>query len=187
MRLWWGLFTRSRKYMCLKLRSSFVSWQWKMMQNLKRTWLASSKLTWGIWRIFTPALKNLKNLHFNRLLLTKVCNVWAKKKYKRVMFNGTKYWCKIWKKIDLCFQKWHEEFKKFSPEHFLNSKNWDFDGILFIRSKKCTSLKFTDEFCIMTIKNDTKPEEELTCQFKTDVKNLTNFDPTTWKSKNFAL
>ena len=30
------------------------------------------------------------------------------------------------------------------------------------------SLKFTGEFCVMTMKNDTKFEEELTCQLKTD-------------------
>ena len=28
----------------------------------------------------------------------------------------------------------------------------------------------------MTMKNDAKIEEELTCQFKTDMRNLTNFD-----------
>ena len=54
-------------------------WQWRMMKNLKRNWLVVSKLTWGIWRILTRALENLKNLHFNGLLLTKVYNVWAKK------------------------------------------------------------------------------------------------------------
>ena len=58
---------------------SFVSWKWKMKQNLKRNRLVSLKLTWGIWRILTRALKNLKNLHFNGLLLNKVYNVWAKK------------------------------------------------------------------------------------------------------------
>ena len=31
----------------------------------------------------------------------------------------------------------------------------------------------------MTIKNDVKIEEVLTCQFKTDMKSLTNFDPNT--------
>ena len=45
------------------------------------------------------------------------------------------------------------------------------------------SLKFTGELCVMTMKNDAKFEKELTCQFKTDIKNLTNFDP----SKKFAL
>ena len=36
------------------------------------------------------------------------------------------------------------------------------------------SLKFTGKFCVMAIKNDTKFEEELTCQFKTDMRSLTN-------------
>ena len=33
-------------------------------------------------------------------------NVWAKK-YTGVMFQGAEDWCEIWKKTDLCFQKWH--------------------------------------------------------------------------------
>ena len=111
------------------LQGSYVSWQWRMMQKLKRNWLVSSKLTWGIWRILTRALENLKNLHFNGLLLNKV-HVWTKKKYRGILLDGIEYWCNIWKKTDLCFQKWHEEFSKFSPEHVWKSKNWDFDGIL---------------------------------------------------------
>ena len=35
----------------------------------------------------------------------------------------------------------------------------------------------------MTVKNDTKFEEELTCHFKTDMRNLMNFDLSTQKSK----
>ena len=31
------------------------------------------------------------------------------------------------------------------------------------------SLKFTGEFCVTTMKNDAKFEEELTCQVKTDI------------------
>ena len=34
------------------------------------------------------------------------------------------------------------------------------------------SLKFTDESCVMTMKNDAKFERELTCQFKIDFKEL---------------
>ena len=30
------------------------------------------------------------------------------------MFDSTEDWCKIWRKSDLCFLKWHEEFDKFS-------------------------------------------------------------------------
>ena len=39
----------------------------------------------------------------------------------------------------------------------------------------------------MTLKNDGKSEEELTCRFKTDLTNLTNFDPSTRKSQKFGL
>ena len=39
----------------------------------------------------------------------------------------------------------------------------------------------------MTMKNEVKFEEELTCQFKTDMRNLTNFDQTTRKFRKFAL
>ena len=76
------------------------------------------------------------------------------------------------KKNWLC--KWHEEFDRFSPEHWKVSKLGLWWGP-FIQSRRFMSLKFTGEFCVMTLKNDTKFEEALTCQFKIDKKNLTNF------------
>ena len=39
------------------------------------------------------------------------------------------------------------------------------------------TLKFTEELCVMIMKNDPKIEEELTCRFKIDMTNFTNFDP----------
>ena len=47
------------------------------------------------------------------------------------------------------------------------------------------SLKLAGELCLMT--NDAKFEEELTCRFQTDMRNSTNFDPSTQKSQKFAL
>ena len=41
------------------------------------------------------------------------------------------------------------------------------------------SLKFRRELCVMTMKNDAKFEKELTCQFKIDMKNMMNVDPST--------
>ena len=43
-------------------------------------------------------------------------------------------------------------------------------------------LKIYMELFVMTMKNDTKLEEELTCRFKTDKRHLTNFDLITQKS-----
>ena len=38
------------------------------------------------------------------------------KKYKGVLLDSIEYWCKIWRKTDFSFQKWHEEFGKFSRD-----------------------------------------------------------------------
>ena len=37
------------------------------------------------------------------------------------------------------------------------------------------TLKFAEELCVMTMKNDAKFEEELTCHFKTDLRNFDEF------------
>ena len=39
----------------------------------------------------------------------------------------------------------------------------------------------------MTMNNDAKFDKELTCHFKIDMNNFTNFDPSTLKSTKFAL
>ena len=39
----------------------------------------------------------------------------------------------------------------------------------------------------MTLINDAKFEVELTCYFKIDMRNLTNFNPSTQKSQTFPL
>ena len=48
-------------------------------------------------------------------------------------------------------------------------------------------LKLTEELCVMTMKNDTKFEKELTRHLKINIRNLRNFDSNTQKSKNLAL
>ena len=107
------------------------------------------------------------------------------KKYRGVIFHDTREWCKIWRKTDLWFGKWHEEFGKFSPEHTKFSKlGLSLDP--FIQSRKCVSLKLKGELCVMIMKNDAKFEIESTWHFKIDMRNLTNFDPSTQKSKKFA-
>ena len=74
-----------------------------------------------------------------------------------------------------------KKFGQFSPEHTKVSKL----GLLlgpFIQSSKCMSFKFKRVVCVMTMKNDAKFEQEFTCQFKIDMRNLTNFNLSTRKS-----
>ena len=49
------------------------------------------------------------------------------------------------------------------------------------------SLKIAGDLCVMKMKNDAKFKMELPCQFKIDIKNLTNFDPNTRKSQKFSI
>ena len=68
---------------------------------------------------------------------------------------------KFEKKTDLWFGKWHEEFRKILPVHTKVSKM----GLwcdAFVQFKKCMSLKFIEELYVITMKNDTQIEEELT-------------------------
>ena len=60
-------------------------------------------------------------------------------------------------------------------------------GDPYMQGRKYMNLKFAEELCVMALKNDAKFEEELTCSFKIDIKKLINFDPSTRKSKQFAL
>ena len=56
-----------------------------------------------------------------------------------------------------------------------------------IKSRKSMSLKFTEEVCVMTMKNDAKFEEKLTCRFKIDMRNLTNLTRALERLQNFHL
>ena len=46
---------------------------------------------------------------------------------------------------------------------------------MLILLKVCLSQKGTEELCVITLKNDAKFEEELTCALKNDMRNLVNF------------
>ena len=166
-----------------KVKRSYLSWHWRVMQNLKRNWLVVSKLTWGIWRILTRALESLKNFHFNRLLLIKVYIVWAKKSTEELSFVTLKSDAKFEEKLT-CGLK--NDMSNLANEHSKLSKLglwWD----PFAWNRKCISLKFPEELFIMAMKNDTKIEEELTCRFQIDTRNLTNFDLSTRKAERFAF
>ena len=113
------------KYIMLQLREyrevMFHGTQ-DSLTNLKENWFVVSKIT-RIWWILIRALKSSKNLHFNMFFPV----MFDLKRSSGVILHDTREWCKIWRETDLCFQKWHEEFEKVSPEHLKDSKFglWD--------------------------------------------------------------
>ena len=66
-------------------------------------------------------------------------------------------------------------------------QNWYFHGILFSDVEMHELKLYLGVMCNDTDENDGKSEEELTCCFKIDIKNLTHFDSRTWKSQKLAL
>ena len=119
---------------------------------------------------FDASTRNSQNFHFDRSI--------------GVIFHGTEEWWNIWRKTDLWFGKWHEEHFHQSTWKILKVWLW-WDP--FIQSRKWMNLKFTEKLCVMTMKNEVKFEEELTCRFKIDMRNLTNFDSSTQQSQKFSL
>ena len=143
-------------------------------------WLVSSKFTWGIWRILIRALKNHEILHFHILPFTKVHHVSVKKVHRSY------FW-------------WHWILKQNVKENWIVLSKitlgiWQIFttifGLLwdsFLQHWKFMSLTFTGELGVMTMKNDAKIEEKLTCELKIKMRNLTSFDSSTQKSQKFAL
>ena len=76
------------------------------------------------FQTFDCSRKISPNLYFDRLL--KVYKILAKK-YRGVISHDPEDWCKIWRKTDLLFQKWHE-FGDFWPKHSKASKICIFIG-----------------------------------------------------------
>ena len=91
-----------------------------MIKKLKRNWLVVSKLTWGIWQILARAIVSTISTLMG-FFCTK-CIMFELKKYRGVIFHDTEKWWKIWRKADLWFEKWYEEFGEFSPDHSKVSK-----------------------------------------------------------------
>ena len=162
-----------------------MSWQWRMMKNLKRNWLVSSKLTWGIWQILIRALENLKNLHFNGLLLTKVNNIWTKKRIE-IFLRALNIDATFEGKMTCTFKNDTTNLANFH-QSMLGSLKIVTLMVSFYPKYKMNELKIyrgvlhhdNEEWC--------KIWWRITCQFKTHLRNLMNFDGSTRKSQKFAL
>ena len=112
-------------------QSTWKSQNWDFDGNLlSRVEMHELKIYWGIkcheneewcknWRRIDFSVQNwheqFDKFWFKHSKISKFCTlmgcVWPKyimfdlKKYRGVMFYGTEYWCKIWKKTDFCYSK----------------------------------------------------------------------------------
>ena len=135
-----------------KRQRSYLSWHWRVMQNLNKKLTCGFKndmrnmtnFHWSTWKIsklgfwWDPFIQNRKRMSLKfteKLCVMRMKNdakldeelnwidiMFELKKYRGVMFGRTEDWCKIWRKTGLCFLKWPEELGKFLPEHLKNLK-----------------------------------------------------------------
>ena len=182
-----GLFL-SRVYIvwAKKVQRSYLSWHWRVIQNLERNQLVISKLTRGIWHSLTWALGGLKSFPFNGLLLSKVYIVWAKK-YRGAILHDIEEWYKIWSGINLSFENWHEEFDKFWPDHLKVSKIFTLMGsfwVYIVWAKKVQRSYLSWHWRGM----QNSKRNRLVVYFKIDMRNFDKFWPEHLKvSKKFPF
>ena len=114
------LFLKVYRISAKKVQRSDISWHWTVKVKCEGKTIC--------------CFKNDRNLvNFN--LSTQVSNIFTLtgpfrpkditfdlKKSRGVTYHDNEEWCKIWRKTDLWFEKWHEEFGKVSPEHLEMSK-----------------------------------------------------------------
>ena len=126
------LLTKVYNVCAKKVQRSYLSWHWRVTQNLKKSWLVIWKMTWWIWQTFTRALKSLKT----ETLMDSFYSKWKMydlKIYRGIICHENEKWIKIWRGIALSVQNWHEEFDKSLPKHSKISKIWTFKGLLLTK------------------------------------------------------
>ena len=105
------------------------------------------------------------------------------------MCNDTEEWWKSWGGIDLSLQNWHKKFDEFWIEHSKVSKIYTLMGCFWPKhimlELKGLSEKLQRKLSFITPESDRKFEEKLTCDLENNMKNLANFDQSTWKSQNW--
>ena len=136
----------------------FQNWH----KEFDKFWLEHSKVS----KIFT-----LRDFFWENYIFFEL------KKYRGVIFYETEEGFKIWREMNL-FQNWHKEFDKFWCEYLKVSKIFTLMGSFWVKYI-LFELKRYREVIFHKRKRDTKCGEELTCRFKIDIRNLTNFDLST--------
>ena len=99
--LWLLVLSLVYKVSAKNVEKSYLSWNWRVIQTLKRNWLFVWKMTWEIWCILMRAVENLKIYTFMGFFCRNVCNVCAKKIQRSCVVKN-----------DLWFQKFVEFSRK---------------------------------------------------------------------------
>ena len=179
------LFLKECKISAKKVQRNYISWYFRVMQNLKKSRFVLSKMR-RIWWILIWALKSL---HLDWSLSCKVNSVWPKR-YRGVIFHDTEEPCQIRRKMDLRFEKWHVR----------NLEKFHHNTVRIVKSVKIGT--FMESFCPKYKMHELKVYRGVMCNDTEELGKiwrgidlsfqnwhnefLTDFDSSTWKSQNFT-
>ena len=111
-----------------------------MVQKLNRNWLSVENVEFD--KFWSEHLKISKICTLMDCFWSKYTMFEPKKKYRGFMFDGTEYWCKIWRKNDLNFQNWHAmTYFSWKTKHHISLLFFSFFLL-------CIFLKIISQFCI---------------------------------------
>ena len=113
--LWWDPYAQSRKCINLKFTGELCVMTIKKDAKFEEELTCQFKIEIEEFAEFwLEHSKNLKNLHFNVLLLTKVYNVWAKKSTDRLCLMALKIDAKCEGKLTCAFKDYMKNLANFS-------------------------------------------------------------------------
>ena len=118
--LWWDSLVQSWKYLSLKFTRKLCVMGMRNDAIIEEELTSQFKISMSNLTNFDSRTQKSQKIQFNGCLWSKYI-MFDLKMHKGVIFDSTEYWCKIWMKTEFCFQKWHEEFRKFSPETWKSS------------------------------------------------------------------
>ena len=170
------------------------SFYWKytkfQLESTGELFLISLKSELKFEQILICLFKNDKNL-VNIVPRTQNLQKCAKyitfdlRKYKGVIFYDTGVSYNIWKKLTRGFENDMRNLANFD-QNTCKCQNWDFDRILLSKIENAELKHYRG-----VMGNDTeewkKLKDELTCCFKIDIRNLTNFDSSSQKSQKLPF
>ena len=105
-------FCPKRNVSARKFQRNYVSWHWKVTQDLSENWLKTWKRTRNSVNFHASSWK-FENLHLMDSFCRKDITFYIKK-YRRIVSHDTGEWCKVWRKTGSWFQKLRDKFGKFS-------------------------------------------------------------------------
>ena len=126
----WSLLWKVCNIWSKKVNRSYLSWHWRVIQNLKKNRLVVWIITWEIWQIFTTALESWDS-KWELLRGTFI----PSRKCMSLKLTGNYVMMFQWRKAqnlkrNCLVQNWHQECSKCWPEHSKISKKLHFNGLL---------------------------------------------------------